>query len=372
MRTSLACLIMVISSLTQTPSHVFADLQSQPGYVSGEFVYPLEGRQTPQCHASTISETPTGLVTAWFGGKHEKNADVGIWVSRRVNGQWSRPVEVADGSEGEDKDYPCWNPVLFQPNSGPLMLFYKVGPNPREWWGMLMTSTDGGKTWSKMRKLGKDPAIGHLAGPIKNKPIQLSDGSILCGSSTEYQGWRVHFELSRDLGKTWQVIGPINDASKFNAIQPTILEHGNGHLQIMCRSRENVIATSWSSDGGKSWGPMTAANLPNPNAGFDALTLNGDRHLLIYNHTVRGGPFPNSRNMLNLASTTDGKSWSAALTFERDKGEYSYPAIIQTKDGLVHVTYTWRRQTVKHVVIDPTKLELTPIKDGKWPASQNN
>ncbi len=133
--------------------------------------------------------------------------------------------------------YPCWNPVLFQPKDGPLLLFYKVGPNPRDWWGMLTQSHDGGKTWSWPTKLGEHWAVGHLLGPVKNKPIQLDDGSILCPSSTEVDVpgqdgyWRVHFEVSRDLGKTWDVIGPIHDGIEFDSIQPSILSYANGDLQ---------------------------------------------------------------------------------------------------------------------------------------------
>ena len=71
---------------------------------------------------------------------------------------------MADGSEGEDKEYPCWNPVLFQPAKGPLLLFYKVGPSPSKWWGVMMSSEDGGKSWKDRRKLGTDGKIGHLLG----------------------------------------------------------------------------------------------------------------------------------------------------------------------------------------------------------------
>lgn len=352
-------------------SDAWAD--DQPGYVSGELIYPLEGRQTPQCHASTIVQTTNGgLVAAWFGGTREGNQDVGIWVARLVDGKWTRPIEVADGSEGEDKDYPCWNPVLFQPTAGPLMLFYKVGPSPRQWWGMLMTSDDGGATWSKTRKLGRDDAIGHLLGPVKNKPIQLADGSILCASSTETSGWRVHFELTEDLGKTWRVIGPIHDASKFDAIQPSILTHADGTMQILCRTQQSVLGQAWSNDGGKTWSGITATELPNPNAGTDAVTLADGRHLLVYNHTTRRSAFPSGRNMLNVAVSRDGRTWQAALLLERDQGEFSYPAVIQTSDGLVHITYTWQRQSVKHVVIEPSKLRLVPIVDGRWPEAKEN
>ena len=333
--------------------------KAQPGQgalLSAAFIYPLENRPTPQCHASTIVETKTGLVAAWFAGTREKHNDVGIRLSRLVDARWTASVEVATGTEGEDKDYPCWNPVLFQPKTGPLMLFYKVGPTPSTWWGVLLTSKDGGKTWGNRRKLGKGP-LGHLLGPVKNKPVQLADGAILCPSSTEHDGWRVHFEITRDLGKTWQVVGPINDGKKFGAIQPSVLVHKNGDLQVMCRSRQRVVTTSRSKDGGRTWSPMAASPLPNPNAGTDAVTLTDGRQLIVYNHTVRGGKFPSSRNMLNVAVSADGKSWKPVLTLERAPGEYSYPAVIQTRDGKVHITYTWQRKTVKHAVLDSVKLK---------------
>jgi predicted neuraminidase len=325
--------------------------------LSAGLIYPLEGRATPQCHASTIVQTTQGgLVAAWFAGTREKHTDVGIRVARLVNGKWTKSIEVADGSEGEDKEYPCWNPVLFQPRKGSLMLFYKVGPSPSRWWGMLMTSDDGGKTWGNRRKLGRNHKIGHLLGPVKNKPVQLADGAILCPTSTEHKGWRVHFEITRDLGKTWSVIGPINDGKEFGAIQPSILTYADGRMQVMCRSQQSVVTQSESKDGGKTWSKMTASSLPNPNAGTDAVTLKDGRQLIVYNHTTRGIIFPANRNMLNVAISNDGKTWKPVLTLERAPGEYSYPAVIQTKDGKVHITYTWQRKTIKHVVLDPAKL----------------
>ena len=326
------------------------------GYVSGELIYALDDKPTPECHASTIVETASGMVAAWFGGKHEKNPDVGIWVARRVDGKWTRPTEVFNGVQSPETRYPCWNPVLFNPRNGPLMLFYKVGPSPSQWWGMLSTSDDDGKSWSEPRKLGEDDKIGQLLGPVKNKPVQLADGSILCPSSSEHQGWRVHFERTTDLGKTWQVIGPINDGKQYGAIQPSILNYGGGKMQVLCRSRQSVITQSWSEDGGKTWGAMTATALPNPNAGTDAVTLQDGRQLLVYNHTTRGGAFPSGRNMLNVAVSRDGKQWETVLTLEKQKGEYSYPAVIQAADGKVHITYTYRRNSVKHVVLDPVEL----------------
>jgi len=326
------------------------------GYVRGELVYPLDAPPTPQCHASTLAETPAGLVAAWFGGTREGDAGVGIWVARCEGGTWTRPAEIADGVQPDGQRLPCWNPVLFQAAGGPLLVFYKVGPNPRGWWGMLKTSADGGRTWSDARRLGEAEAIGHLIGPVKNKPVQLAGGALLCPSSTEHDGWRVHFEITRDLGKAWEVVGPIHDGKTFGAIQPTILTHPGGRLQILCRSRQGVIGQSWSDDGGRTWGPVTAAALPNPNSGIDAVTLADGRHLLVYNHTTRGGGFPSGRAMLNVAVSADGRAWTPVLTLERAEGEFSYPAVIQASDGRVHVTYTYLRQSVKHAVLDPKNL----------------
>ena len=242
-----------------------ASTAHQPGLITQEFVY--QNAPFPQCHASTIEETTGGLVAAWFGGTREKNKDVGIWISRYTGKEWSEVVEVANGIQNESTRYPCWNPVLIQPKKGPLLLFYKVGPTPSSWWGMLITSSNGGKTWSQPKRLPDG-----ILGPIKNKPIALQSGALLCGSSSEHDGWRVHMEWSPDLGKTWQTSGPLNPGTQFGAIQPTILKHADA-LQILCRSRQGKIVESWSADNGRSWSELAATSLPNPNAGCDAVTL---------------------------------------------------------------------------------------------------
>ena len=173
---------------------------SSPAIVSTEFIY--DTGPYPSVHASTLVETTSGqLLAAWFGGTDEGHPDVSIWVARHEKGRWSAGVKVADGVQDASTRHPTWNPVLFQPREGPVMLFYKVGPSPREWWGMLMTSADDGRTWSAPRRLPE-----QILGPIKNKPIQLADGTIVAGSSTEAVGtdaWRVHVERSHDLGRTW-------------------------------------------------------------------------------------------------------------------------------------------------------------------------
>lgn len=330
-----------------------AEPENRPSVVRSEFIY--ETAPFPSCHASTIVETKAGLVAAWFGGTAEGKTDVGVWLSRHDGRSWSVPVEIADGKDAEGKQYPCWNPVLFDTPEG-LHLYYKVGPSPSRWWGMVKRSLDSGMTWSAAEKLPEG-----ILGPIKNKPVRLTSGLLLSGSSTEHDGWRLHLESSADLGRTWSKTDSLNDGKEFGAIQPTILQHAGGKLQMLCRSRQKKILETWSSDEGKRWSPLRATELPNPNSGIDAVTLKSGRQLLIYNHTERG------RAPLNIAHSDDGKAWKVGVVLENVPGEYSYPAIIQSADGLVHATYTWNRKKIRHVVIDPAKLAAGEIREGKWP-----
>ena len=330
------------------------------GYVKEEFVFTKAS--FPQCHASTICETSRGLVVAWFGGTAEKNKDVGIWVSYHDGSRWSSPREWANGIQHTQLRHPCWNPVLFQPSGNqPLLLFFKVGPDPRSWWGEMMVSYDRGRTFRNRIRLPET-----IDGPVRCKPIELSDGSLLAGSSTEYDGWRVHFEKTQlENGipqRSWKRIGPINNKDEFNAIQPTILEHSNGRLQALCRTKEGVISTTFSEDQGETWSQMTATNLPNPNSGIDAVTLKDGRHLLIYNHLGSGTSGWGRRGLLNLAISDDGISWRKIATLEQEaNAEFSYPAMIQTNDGKIHISYTWKRQRIKHVVVDPELMRAGDI-----------
>jgi alpha-L-rhamnosidase len=319
-------------------------LRAEPGIVQSEFIF--ESAPFPQCHASTIVETPDGFLAAWFGGTKEGAPDVGIWSSQWKAGAWSAPREIANGLEADGKRFPCFNPVLFQPPTGPLLLFYKAGASPKVWRGFRKTSTDEGATWSAAELL---PA--PLIGPVKNKPVLLSDGALLSGSSTEQDGWKVHFERSTDLGQTWQFIGPVNDGQTIGAIQPSILFLGGTRLAAVGRTRQGHVFKVESPDNGATWGAMSLLDLPNPNSGTDALTLKDGRHLLVFNNSAKG------RSPMNVALSHDAATWKTVLTLDDEPGkEFSYPAVIQARDGLVHIVYTWHRQRVRHVVLDPQTL----------------
>jgi alpha-L-fucosidase len=298
-----------------------------------------------QCHASTIEEiTPNKFMVAAFGGTQEGKKDVSIWLSTKENGKWSDPVMMADGILNDTLRYPCWNPVLFKSREGKLFLFYKIGPSVIPWWGMVRTSTNDGKTWNSAQRLPEG-----IFGPIKNKPVQLANGTLLSPSSTETkESWKVHIEKSTDLGKTWQLI-PVDPNTEFNVIQPSILIHPNNKLQILCRSKDNSIVQSFSEDNGNTWGILTKTDMPNPNSGIDAITLKNGLHLLVYNPTIQG---KDGRAKLNVAISIDGIKWSDKVILENEEhGEFSYPAVIQAKDGTIHITYTYNRVNVKHVVL---------------------
>jgi len=362
-------LLLAMAAAASSPLLAESPPPAGRGVVLEEFVY--DTAPFPSSHAATIVELHGGeLLCAFFGGTAEGDPDVEIWLARKPPGEeWTAPVSVADGVQPGGGRFPAWNPVLFQPRGGDLMLFYKVGPDPESWWGLVRTSTDGGRTWSDARRLGDG-----LIGPVKNKPVQLRDGTILSGSSTEDDGWLVHVERSTDGGRTWQRIGPLNAGTGIGAIQPALMTYGDGRILMYTRTRSEhgFIAESRSEDGGLSWTPLAAAVLPNNNSGLDAVTLRDGRQLLVYNHSTRtqAGMGHKGRGILNVSLSRDGRLWEAALILDyldAPGKQFSYPAVIQARDGLVHIVYTWHRERIKHVVLDPARLQTTPMPQGEWP-----
>lgn len=319
------------------------------GIVRSGFMY--ESADFPSCHAATLIETDDGILASYFGGTHERHRDVCIYTSRLSKGTWGPPTLVAEGTEPSGARHPTWNPVLFRPSRGPLMLFYKVGPSPSTWWGMLKTSSDDGRTWSDAVSLPDG-----VLGPIKNKPVELADGTILSPTSVEGPdvGWRVYFERSEDGGRTWTKTPFVDGDDNIKAIQPSILVHSDRHLQAIGRTQKNKrLFSTWSDDAGRTWSKLELLDLPNCNSGTDAVTLVGGEHVLIYNHSE----INKFRYPLNLAISGNGRDWDSAGVLEADPpGQYSYPCTIQTADGHIHVAYTWKRLRIKHVEIDPELL----------------
>jgi predicted neuraminidase len=306
----------------------------------------FETPPTPGCHASTIVETKPGhLLASWFGGKDEGAKDVQIYASAFDGKAWTKPEIL-----GTEPGQPCWNPVLFLTQKGTLYLWYKAGPSPQTWTGFVRTSSDLGKTWSKPEMM---PA--GFFGPVRAKPIQLPDGTILAGTSLEsHRCWTPYVDRSSDDGKTWIRSNSFNTPEKFGQIQPTLFTVGQGKdlkVVALMRSKDpRKICQAISNDGGKTFSPAEATELFNPSAGIDVVRTPNHGLFLIYNPTAI------ARTPISLAQSTDeGKTWKKVVDLETEPGEYSYPAMIVSAAGRLEIVYTWRRTHIKHVSVDPAK-----------------
>ena len=399
---------------------------SHPAIKKDEFLY--EHTYFPEAHASTIVELKNGdLVVGYFGGTHERDPDVCIWVNIKKKGSdtWSAPILAADGVLSLDDpnarfmglsglkddttpatagpikgvavansslftlhsslnyDYitkttrltnvsdrlkrkSCWNPVLFEMPDGELWLFFKIGTTVGDWTGWLTKSKDGGRTWSKKEPLPYDEQGRAFLGPIKNKP-EIINGRLLCPSSTENNGWRFHMEILDLKTKQWKYVlvesteaikTDDNQQHPIDCIQPSILKLKDGRLQVLMRTHNARLATSFSSDNGDTWTPVTLSEVENNQSGTDAVTLQDGRHVLVYNNfetlplTKKG-----VRTPVSIALSDDGQTWHHVLTLEDSPiDQYSYPAIIQGRDGRLHCVYTWRRQRIVYKEINPTLI----------------
>lgn len=296
-----------------------------------------------QCHASTIAKIDEEtFITAWFGGTEEKHDDVGIWFSKGQPGDWSEPAEIAKVREDAH-----WNPVLFKAPDGQIILFFKVGKEIPEWETWYMVSSDGGDTWSAAEELVPGDRGGR--GPVKNKPIVLSNGDWLAPASHEAGGWNVFTDRSTDDGKTWTASEyvPI-DSTEFSgegAIQPTLWESSPGNVHMLVRTSSGVIGRSDSGDYGKTWSPLYKTSLPNPNSGIDLVKVPDGTLVLAYNPDGKNW---GDRAPLTLAVSEDnGETWPYKLDIETGEpdDEFSYPSVI-SKGDTVTVVYTWQREKV--------------------------
>ena len=311
--------------------------------IARDFIFD-DDRPFRECHASTLIRLDNGdFLTAWFGGTREKDPDVGIWLSKGKPGRWSVPQQVA-----KIRDDAHWNPVLFCNEKGAVYLYFKVGKEIPSWETWVTVSPDGGVTWSEPVELVKGDTGGR--GPVRNKPIILSDGSWLAGASHEDRDWNVFIDRSEDSGRSWQATPYLTlDRSQFNGkgvIQPTLWESTPGIIHMLVRSTNGMIYRSDSQDYGKTWCNLYATSMPNNNSGIDLVKFADGTLALVYNPASGNWA---SRASLNIAISYDnGITWPKQIVLEDDaneRTEYSYPAII-TYGNRIALTYTWRRQRI--------------------------
>lgn len=307
-----------------------------------EFVFE-DDRPFATCHASTLVQlTNARFLAAWFGGSGEGHEDVGIWAAERRESQWSKPRLVAKIS-----DEPHWNPVLARAADHSLRLYFKTGSHPSTWRTWLLVSSDEGATWNPAQPLG-EPGRPPL-GPVKNKPLVLSDGTWLAPNSWETPDrWDAVVDRSDDEGLTWQAGNPVPlDHETFRGlgvIQPALWESEPGHVHMLLRGTSGFVCRSDSTDGGRTWSPVVETDLPHPNTGLDLAKLDDGTLALVFT-PVATSEFT-VRSPLTLALSTDnGRTWPRRVDLETGPGEFSYPAIIPTRTGMA-ITYTWKRERI--------------------------
>ena len=329
-----------------------------------EFIF-TDDRPFASCHASTVLPLSDGRVLAsWFAGSYESHGDVAIWLSVRSGvGRWSPPRKVAD-----EEGVPHWNPVLAAAPDGTVHLFYKVGPNCRDWRTRFMRSADRGETWSE--PVEPPQAGGYPVGPVKNKPVILADGSWVAPTSRETETtWDAAVTISGDSGRSWELGGPVPlEHAAFTGkgvIQPTLWESAPGRLHMLLRSTAGFVYRSDSSDGGRSWCPAYETGLPNNNSGIDLAQMACGTLALCLN------PVPadwGKRTPLVVTFSRDnGERWGDELVLEDEDppvdeskvaldrahraNEFSYPAIVAVGAKLA-VTYTWKRERICYLEIE--------------------
>jgi predicted neuraminidase len=319
---------------------------------------------TAFCHASTVLRLADGsLLCCWFGGTHEGEADVGIYISRRIDGVWSALQLLANGTAAN------WNPVLFAAADGGVLLFYKQGQQIADWQTYVMRSYDGGSTWSEACELVWGDVSGGR-GPVRNKPIRLTDGRILAGASTERGLWQAFADISDDDGSTWHKSARVAIAGLQYAdgektaessiavsqqsfygrgvIQPSLWQSADGSVHMLLRSSEGFIYRSDSYDRGQSWCSAYALSLPNNNSGLDLVRTEGGMLYLVCNPVAANW---GQRSPLSLfKSADDGATWSRLLDLETEQAEFSYPAIIAEGADII-ITYTYKRQNIACVTL---------------------
>lgn len=325
-----------------------------------------------QCHASTLTMMPDGrIMSAWFAGTREADRDTAIWGAFLSNGKWTEPQKIV-----KVNSLAHWNPVLFTTPQKEVILYFKTGDSPTEW-----------KTWEakiKEDKIVEDSMslvqcdeLGYPRGPVRCKPIVLSNGNWLAPSSIEKTvgfkliekpslsgkigrslvDWQSFVDISENNGATWNKSKLIDfDREKFGeegkyggVIQPTSWESVDGAVHMFLRSTAGKMFRSDSLDYGKTWSMAYPTTLPNNNSGIDVALFRGVL-FLVYNPISENW---GSRTPISIKFSFDnGKIWFKDVDLENDHwGSFSYPSVITTPKGIA-LTYTWNRRNIVYREFD--------------------
>ncbi len=299
------------------------------------------------CNGLTLVDTNAGIVAACSGRIHKKADQNNIWIGR-FKGEWTDSVEVANGLQFNDRKYPCWDPALVQKSGGSLMLFYQVGSDQQNAWTELILSSDSGRIWKHLRRLPDG-----IHGPTGHNSIVFSDGSMISVSRSMTDNEKLQIETSSDYGTRWYRNNHMLIGNKSNNINPMILQHNNGHLQVIYGGEGRQFLTKWSTDRGKQWTKSIPLKLPKTISVVGALNSDNGEQLLVY--LSSSDKLSNSEKQnIYFAHSDDGLNWQETFNFQEESDkEITNFTLIKDVKGLLHLAYIVDHRYIKHVILDP-------------------
>ena len=313
-------------------------------------------------HGVSLAALPDGrIAAAWFAGSREGAADVVIVMSVLAGNAWSTPRPIIDRIEVQHGTgrliRKLGNPVLWSDPQGMLHLWF-VSVSYGGWAGSSINhiaSQDGGTSWSPITRLITSPFL-NLSTLDRNPPLPLSDGGIGFPVYHEFITKRAEWLRLDDKN---HVVDKVRFPSTNKIFQPAVAALDAQHALALLRDAGPTrrIHSSTTNDGGRNWQAATATALPNPDAGIALLRLTNGNLLLAYN------PQESNRTQLALSVSRDeGKTWSTPKFVEQGQGEdeFSYPALLQDRSGVIHLAYTWQRKNIKAISFVPSWMETTP------------
>jgi len=362
-------------------------------------IFPMQPQHT---HGSSIVALPDGdILAAWFQGSGERTADdVKIMGARLKKGAtvWSAPFEMAD-----TYGLPDCNPVLFLNRHNKLFLVwiavqahrwecsvlrfrtsvnYKESGAPVWNWqdNILLAPTDSFATETAIKfklltpntggsgayapqyddmivEASKDPAKRSTGWMTRIKPLQLAEGRLLLPLYSD--GFNMSLvAISADDGSTWHASLPIVGRGN---VQPALVQKKNGHIVAFMRDNGDDpprVQTSESTDKGQSWSAAKKSTIPNT-ASVELISMEDGRWAFV------GCDEEDGRYRLSLyLSDDEGASWKWKRMLENEpkgKGSFSYPCLIQSAGGLLHISYSYSinksGEAIKYVVVDPKVIQ---------------
>ena len=310
-------------------------------------------------HAVTLAQRSDGkLIAAWFAGSREGASDVAIFSSVYDHGAWTAPQLIINRQRVEHDTHrlirKLGNPLLWRDAKNVLHLWF-VSASYGGWSGSAINhvqSQDDGQHWSTVTRIVTTP-FANLSTLVRNPALALADGGVALPTYHEFLNKRPEWlRFDRNLRLADQSRIP----DSVRTLQPAAAALDQHRVLAMTRDSgpPHRIYSAYSSDSGGRWQPATATAIPNPDSAFALLRLADGTLLLACN------PLEANRNRLALLRSLDeGRHWSAPLIIEQGSvdEEFSYPALLQDTAGAVHLAYTWKRQTIKHVALSPAQIE---------------